>query len=79
MPTAPPTHPPTTAGSQVELVFALEIDPESPTALLRVVALLHRRRCQSGQRTVRCSIVGAAKLSGSCRSSRPPRRPANSH
>lgn len=56
MPTALPTHPPTTAGSQVELAFALEIDPESPTALLRIVALLHRRRCQVSEAGYRSRI-----------------------
>jgi hypothetical protein len=62
MPTALPTHPPTTAGNQVELELALEIEPESPTALLRIVALLHRRRCQVTEARYRSRINGSGHL-----------------
>jgi hypothetical protein len=47
MTTALPPQPETaTASGHVELAFTLELDPGSPAALLRIVGLLHRRRCR---------------------------------
>jgi len=41
-PTARPAHRPV----PVELALTLELEPGSPTALLRTLAVLHRRRCR---------------------------------
>ncbi len=63
MTTALPTQPQTAAaGGQVELAFALELDPESPTALLRIVALLHRRRCRVTEAGYRSRVNGCDHL-----------------
>ncbi|MGA2011614.1 MAG: hypothetical protein ABSH51_13945 [Solirubrobacteraceae bacterium] len=63
MTTALTTHPPTAAaGDQVELALTLELDPESPTALLRVVAALHRRRCRVTEADYRSLLSGCDRL-----------------
>lgn len=63
MTTALPTHPQTAyVGGQVGLASTLELDPESPTALLRIVALLHRRRCLVTEAVYRSRIDGCAHL-----------------
>jgi hypothetical protein len=45
MTTASPTTPDTRRTAPVELTLTLELEPDSPTALLRTLAVLHRRRC----------------------------------
>jgi acetolactate synthase regulatory subunit len=63
MTTALPIYPQTSAaGGQVELAFALELDSKSPTALLRIVALLHRRRCRVTEIEYRSRVDGRDHL-----------------
>ena len=63
MSTAPPPQPPPrSAHGQVELTLTLELDPDSPTALLRILVLLHRRRCRVTEAEYRSRIDGSDYL-----------------
>jgi hypothetical protein len=63
MSTAPPPQPPPrSAHGQVELTLTLELDPDSPTALLRTPVLPHRRRCRVTEAEYRSRIDGSDYL-----------------
>jgi hypothetical protein len=63
MPTAPPPQPPPrSAQGQVELTLTIELDPDSPTALLRTLVVLHRRRRRVTEAEYRSRIDGSDYL-----------------
>ena len=51
-----------TAHGQVELSLTLELEPGKPTALLRTLALLHRRCCNVTEAEYRSHPHGADRL-----------------
>jgi hypothetical protein len=63
MPTAPPPQPPARhPHGLVELTLTIELDPDSPNALLRTLVLLHRRRCRVTEAEYRSRIDGSDYL-----------------
>ena len=50
------------AHEQVELAFRLELEPGSDSALLRTLALLHRRCCSVTEVDYRSRLKGDARL-----------------